>query len=205
MKLFYSPGSCSIGIHVILEEIGAPYETEAIDLKSGDQYKPPFIEINPKSKVPALVRENGALLTEFPVIANYLARQNSGAGLLPGMRSRSFVLSKRWITSSLPFTCRVLPGCSVPRTLHPRKPKRQSSSAARRSSIKVSPTLPRRWTVKEYLGGRKFSIADAALFYVEYWAVKRQAATLPEACAAHFERMMARPAVQNVLRQEGLA
>jgi glutathione S-transferase len=56
---------------------------------------------------------------------------------------------------------------------------------------------------KQYLAG-DFSIADAALFYVEYWASKRAGIPLPKNCAAHFERMMARPAVQRALQQEGL-
>ena len=52
MKLYYAPGACSIGIHVLLEEIGKPYESERVNLQKGEQYKPPFTEVNPKSKVP---------------------------------------------------------------------------------------------------------------------------------------------------------
>ena len=57
---------------------------------------------------------------------------------------------------------------------------------------------------KQYLGG-EFSIADAALFYVEYWAAKRAGIQLPKNCAAHFDRMMSRPAVQRALQQEGMS
>ena len=69
MKLYYAPGVCSIGIHVLLEEIGKPYELEAINLREGAQYKPEYASVNPKSKVPALVRDDGSLLTEYPAIA----------------------------------------------------------------------------------------------------------------------------------------
>jgi glutathione S-transferase len=57
---------------------------------------------------------------------------------------------------------------------------------------------------RDYIGGKELSIADAALFYVEYWGAKRVGMQLPKNCAAHFERMMARPAVQRALQQEGM-
>src|SRR6516162_9544681 len=80
MKLFYAPGVCSIGIHVLLEEIGKPYQLELVHLREGAQYKPPFTGVSPKGKVPALERDDGSVLTEFPVIARWLGRQ---ANLLP--------------------------------------------------------------------------------------------------------------------------
>src|ERR1700759_3547433 len=83
MKLYYAPGACSIGIHVLLEEIGKPYETERVNLQQGEQYKAPFTDINPKSKVPALARDDGSVLTEFPAIAYWLAKTNPSAKLLP--------------------------------------------------------------------------------------------------------------------------
>ena len=83
MKLYYAPGVCSIGIHVLLEEIGKPYELEAINLREGAQYKPEYASVNPKSKVPALVRDDGSLLTEYPAIAYWLARTNPFSNLLP--------------------------------------------------------------------------------------------------------------------------
>jgi hypothetical protein len=54
--LFHSPGTCSLGIHVLLEEIGAPYELALIDVTKGKQHQPDYLAINPKSKVPALQR-----------------------------------------------------------------------------------------------------------------------------------------------------
>src|ERR1700757_5446640 len=83
MKLYCAPGACSIGIHVLLEEIGKPYEAVPVNLREGDEYKPGFTSVNPKSKVPTLVRDDGSVLTEFPAIAYYLARSNPYANLLP--------------------------------------------------------------------------------------------------------------------------
>jgi len=79
MKLYYAPGACSRGIHGLLEEIGKPYETAAVKFAEGAQYKPEFTAINPKSKVPTLVRDDGSVLTEFPAIAYWLARTNPQA------------------------------------------------------------------------------------------------------------------------------
>src|SRR5689334_18353632 len=83
MKLYYMPGACSIGIHVLLEEIGKPYDLQKIDGAKQEQYGPEFTAINPKSKVPTLVRDDGSVLTEFPAIAYWLARSNPEKKLLP--------------------------------------------------------------------------------------------------------------------------
>src|SRR5712691_9690313 len=83
MKLFYAPGVCSIGIHVLLEEIGKPYDLEMVNLREGAQYQPQFTGVNPKSKVPTLERDDGSVLTEFPISAGWLARQNPRAKVRP--------------------------------------------------------------------------------------------------------------------------
>src|SRR4051812_38523007 len=83
MKLFYAPGACSVGIHVLLEEIGKPYEAELVNLREGAQFKPEFTAVNPKSKVPTLRRDDGSVLTEYPAIAIWLASTFPEANLLP--------------------------------------------------------------------------------------------------------------------------
>jgi glutathione S-transferase len=99
MKLYYMPGACSIGIHVLLEEIGKPYDLQKIDGAKQEQYGPDFVKINPKSKVPTLQRDDGSVLTEFPAIATWLATPR---------RARS----RRWTTSCRPCTCRASAACS---------------------------------------------------------------------------------------------
>ena len=95
MKLYYAPGACSFGIHVLLEEIGKPYQIEAVNFREGAQYKPPYTAINPKSKVPTLERDDGSILTEFPVIARWFALQNPRATLILKDPDGAFVISKR--------------------------------------------------------------------------------------------------------------
>jgi len=83
MKLYWGPYSCAIGIHILLEEPGKPYETEKLDVGGGATHAPPFLSVNPKGKVPTLMRDDGSVLTEFGAIATWLARTNPERDLLP--------------------------------------------------------------------------------------------------------------------------
>lgn len=82
-KLYHSPGTCSLGVHCLIEEVGAPYELVKIDLMKGQQHSGEYTAVNAKSKVPALLREDGSLLTEWPAIATWLALTHPEKGLLP--------------------------------------------------------------------------------------------------------------------------
>ena len=77
MKLYYMPGACSIGIHVLLEEIGKPYDLQKIDGAKQEQYGPDFVKLNPKSKVPTLQKDDGSVLETTP-----------GAGATPLLRGQ---------------------------------------------------------------------------------------------------------------------
>ncbi|HVY16505.1 MAG TPA: glutathione S-transferase C-terminal domain-containing protein [Rhodopila sp.] len=204
MKLYYAPGACSIGIHVLLEEIGKPYEAQAVNLREGEQYKPGFVAVNPKSKVPTLVRDDGAVLTEFPAIAYYLARTNPYANLLPDDIDLQ--------AQALEMTDYAVATIHMQGFARQFRPTNFSSNPAEEDAVKARgrelaekgfSTIDKALAGKDYAVG-KFSIADAAVFYVEFWS-KRVNMALPPNCAAHLERMMARPAVQRVLKQEGLA
>src|SRR6202035_167534 len=92
-RLYYSPGACSMAVHIVLEEIGAPYELELISSSGPREGRmtatPEWRAVNPKGRVPAVSGRPGRigggadLLTEAPAILAYLARTNPGAGLLP--------------------------------------------------------------------------------------------------------------------------
>jgi glutathione S-transferase len=80
LKLYYAKGACSLASHIALEEAGATYDLERLDLKAGDQRKPEFLKINPKGRVPALMTDKG-ILTENPVILGYVAQSFPDAKL----------------------------------------------------------------------------------------------------------------------------
>lgn len=205
MKLFYSPGACSIGIHVLLEEIGKPYEAQQVLLKEGAQYRPEFTRINPKSKVPTLLRDDGSVLTEFPAIAYWLAVTNPQAKLWPeeaeaqarAMEAMDYVVA----TIHMQGFARIFrPGNFTPNAADEEKVKARGQDIFTKGLELMDRTLAGR----DYVAGR-FSIADAALFYVEFWGARRLNMRLPANCAAHFERMLARNAVARVMQAEDLS
>jgi glutathione S-transferase len=202
MELYYSPGACSIGIHVLLEEIGKPYQLKKLDFAKREQYAPDFTRINPKSKVPTLVRDDGSALTEFPAIALYLARTNPQAHLLPDdaehqarvLEALDYAVATIHMQG---FSRQFRPGNFSPNEADHEAVKARGREIAANGFSVMDKTLDG----KDYVAG-PYSIADAALFYVEFWAgrLKQQ---LPPHCAAHFARMKARPAVQSTLAAEG--
>lgn len=205
MKLLYSPGACSLGIHALLEEIGKPYESERINLQGGAQYQAPFTSINPKSKVPTLVRDDGSVLTEFPAIAYWLARTNPQAKLLPDdpdaqarvLEAMDYVVATMHMQG---FTRIFRPGNFSPNEADAEAVKARGREIFEKGLAIMDKALGG----KEYVAG-PFSIADAALFYVEFWGAARLKMTLPANCNAHYQRMLARPAVKRMMEQEGLA
>jgi len=205
MKFFYSPGACSLAIHVVLEEIGKPYQKVRVNFAEQEQYKADFTAKNPKSKVPVLERDDGSILTELPAIAFYLARTNPEAGLLPpGVEGevRSLELLE-YMTATVHmrgFTRIFRPGnfSFAPED----EPK--AAAVGRDFVTKGFELLAPILGDKPYLFGDTLTIADGGLFFLEYWAVHRCKMALPPALEGHLARMVARPAVKSVLADEGL-
>jgi glutathione S-transferase len=205
MKLFYSPGACSLGIHVILEELGKPFETQVINTRTGDQHQPGFLAVNPKAKVPALQRDDGSVLTEFPVIATWLAKSNPEARLIP-----TDLEGETRCAELLDYVCG---------TIHPQGFTRQfraglftPNEADQPAVVEQGKALAQKYFTlldAHWAGGiwvlpSGYSVADAALFFVEYWGARRSGMALPPHLAAHLAAMLARPAVQRALATEGL-
>ena len=204
MKLMYSPGACSVGIHVLLEEIGKPYEAQLVNLREGAQFKPDFTAVNPKSKVPTLVRDDGSVLTEYPAIAFWLARTNPEKKLLPddveaqtrGIEALDYAVA----TIHMQGFSRLFRASNyTPNPADEDKVKERGKEIVEKGFAVLDKAL----AGKDYVAGT-FSIADSALFYVEFWGGKRMNMKLPANCEAHLNRMLARPAVARVMQQEGL-
>lgn len=205
MKLFYAPGACSIGIHVLLEEIGKPYEAVRLDLRAGEQRKPPFAEINPKGKVPTLQRDDGTVITEYPVVAHYLAKSNPEANLLPKTEDAELVAAQAMDYCVATIHMQGFARLFRPENFTPSEADREQVKARGRELIEQGfAIMDKTLEGKQWVAG-EYSMADSALFYVEYWAAKRMGLPLPPNLAGHFDRMLARPAVQRTLEQEGLS
>jgi len=205
MKLFYFPNACSLGIHVLLEEVGATFDLVSINLAQGAQHQPDFLAINPKAKVPALELDDGHLVTEFPAIAYYLARQYPDANLWP-----QDLTSQTQALSLLDYMIATVHMRGFTRIFRPSmfSPTPSDEAAVKEAGIAVISKgfelLAAELGDKDYLLG-EFSIADAGLFFLEWWAIARAGLAVPPAISAHLERMKTRPAVQRALAKEGLA
>jgi glutathione S-transferase len=205
MKLYYFPNTCALGIHVLLEEIGKPFTLQTVDFTKQAQYDAAYLALNPKAKVPMLERDDGSVLTEFPAIAWYLARTNPSARLLPEdieSEARALEILDYLIATvhMRGFTRIFRPGAFAPNPEDEAKVKDAGKGVVEQGFKILAPVLGE----KDYLLGA-FSIVDAALFFLENWAVNRVGMVLPPTFAAHLDRMLARPAVQRALAAEGLA
>ena len=205
MKLFYAPGACSIGIHVLLEEIGKPYEAVQVNLREGAQFKPDFTSLNPKSKVPTLQQADGSVLTEYPAIAVWLASTFPEAKLLPADATQ--------LARALEYTDYAVATMHIQGFGRIFRPTNFAPSEADQDAVKARGEeifakglglFDKALEGKDYLLG-SFSFADSALFYVCFWWAARLNKALPPNVAAHYARMNARPSVQRVMKAEGLA
>jgi glutathione S-transferase len=201
MKLFLKPNACSLSPHIVLEESGLPYETEAVDLKtkitaSGANY----YEINPKGYVPALLLDDGTLLTEGPAIVQFIADQAADRNLAPANGTVERYQVQSWLTF-------------IGTELHKSFSAFFNPAASDEWKANVKVRLESRLAYidehlagKSYLMGDTFSVADAYLYTVLRWSpVAALDLSQWPAIVAFQARMAARPAVQEALAAEGLA
>lgn len=197
-----TPGSCSTGIHILLEELELPFEVYLVNLMAGDQFKPEYLAINPKATIPTLVNNDGSSITEFQSIAWWLARSYPKAKLLPDN-----IEDEVRVMEVMDYVVGTIHGQGYTRIF---TTSNYSNNKAEHEQIKqrgyeiVEKGLA---LMNDLLASKNyvvnhFSIADAALFYVEFWADKIKL-DLPNHCLAHYQRMLSRPAVRQVLLEEG--
>ena len=201
--LYWAPHTCAIGIHVLLEEIGKPFDAIRLEMKALEE--PPFLAINPKGKVPTLRRDDGSILTEFGVVAYWLAHANPEAGLIPADKERETRGAEMMdyaigTVHGQGFGRMFLPARFEPQDmLHKAGLGAGSVKHQGREMVEQGfAILDQALGERPYAGGDDLSIFDAALFYCERWAPQEDI-LLPAGLAAHYARMKARPAVRRVL------
>ncbi len=212
MKLYWGPHTCAIGTHVILEEVGKPYEAEKIDVQGGATKEDWFRAVNPKGKVPTLVLDDGRVLTEFTAIGTWLARANPEAGLLPTdpdeeVRALSVADYAVGTVHGQGFGRIFLPAKFEPQDPVHRTLGLGQGSVKHQGETMVTEAfaiLDKELAGREWVAGDRFGVADAALFYVTRWA-PQQGIELPANLAAHLRRTRERPAVSRVMAVWGEA
>jgi glutathione S-transferase len=200
MKLYYTPGACSLSPHIVLCELGLPHDLEKVDLRTHQtESGVDFSTINAKGYVPALVLDDGQLLTEGPAIVQYLADRKPEAGLLPPAGSLERTRVQEWLTFI---------GTELHKSFSPLFNPAASADwkAAGLANIERRfGLLEKTLSGREYLMGSTFCVADAYLFTVVNWTRFQNIdlAPWPNLLAYH-QRVMARAGVQAALRSEGL-
>lgn len=200
MKLYYSPGACSLSPHIVLCEAGLPFDLVRIDTKTkktadgGD-----FLAVNPKGQVPALVLDDGEVLTEGPAIVQYVADTAGNTKLAPAAGSRARVRLQEWlnyISSELHKTFGPL--------FRPDTPAEYKTISKARLMQQFA-YLDKALAGKDYLLGKDFSAADAYLFTIMNWRKfhNLDIAQFPT-LTAYLDRIAARPKVKEAMLAEGL-
>lgn len=209
MKLYWGKHTCAIGIHVLLEEAGATFDTEELDVAGDATKREPFKSINPKEKVPFLVRDDGSTISEYGAMATWIGLTYPEAGLIPDS-----VEDRVRMIEVMDYAVGTLHALAFHRVLRPSsfEPKDLlHKTGLGLSSIKAEGVemvkrgfaiLDRELEGRAYVGGPRFSIGDTALFYCERWAPEAEVA-LPPNVAAHFDRMKSRPSVRRALEFYG--
>ena len=201
MKLYYAPGACSLSTHIVLAETGIECERIKVDLRAmphQTEQGVDFSTINPKGSVPALLLDNGALLTEGAVIVQYLADLAPHSGLIPPATTFDRYRVQEWLNFiaseiHIGFSPLWMPGT-------PEAMKTQALERLNKRFALLEDTL----SGKDYLMGT-FSVADAYLFTCLNWTgfLKVSLDAFPHV-QAYMQRVSARPAVKRAMQEEGL-
>lgn len=201
MKLYYSPGACSLSPHIVALEAGIPLQLEKVDNKAKrTESGQDFWQVNPKGYVPALALDNGELLTEGPAIVQYLADLKPESGLAPA----NGTLERYRLQEMLGYINSELHKSYSPlfKAETPAEVRQERKDYLRRRYALLDALLAK----QTWLLGDHFTVADAYLFTVTNWA-KAVEFDLSEftALTAFQKRVAARPQVQAALQAEGLA
>ncbi|GDX04108.1 glutathione transferase GstA [Buttiauxella sp. A111] len=200
MKLYYKAGACSLSPHIILRETGVDFSLVKVDLaakktEAGDDY----LDVNAKGQVPALLLDDGSLLTEGVAIVQYLADKVPDRQLLAPAGSMTRYHTLEWLNYIATELHKGFSPLFNPAT--PEEFKLITRAALEKKFRYVNEEL----NDKQWLMGLRFSVADAYLFTVLRWAgaVKLNMEGLSN-IDAFMERMKARPAVAAALTAEGI-
>ena len=200
MKLYYSPGACSLSPHIALLEAGLPYELVKVDLRAkklenGDD----FLKVNPKGQVPAAQFDSGELVTEGPVIVQMIA-DLAGKNLAPARDSQERYKLLEWLNYITTELHKNIGPMFSPLLAEEAKGFFKDRAMAKFKYLETA------LDGRDYLMGKEFTVADGYLFTMLMWATDRLKFDLSEMpnLLAYKARVAARPKVQEAMAKEGL-
>jgi glutathione S-transferase len=193
MKLFYSPGACSFAGHVALHEIGVPFDSEQVDLRtkltaSGED----FSSVTAKGYVPALQLDDGRILSENIAVLDYIAAQHPQLGLAGELGRTRLIEALAYISTEIHKSYKPFWHGAA------EDAKRNASEYITKRMQYLAERVE-----GDYLFGDVPSVADFYLLVTMLWA-ERFGVQIPSRLQSVFDRLKARPSVQAALRDEGL-
>jgi glutathione S-transferase len=206
LTFYYATNTCALASHIALEEAGADYETQWIDFGAAEQTKPDYLKINPKARVPALATERG-ILTENPAILAYIAQMHPQAKLAP--LDDPFAFAE--LQSFLSYLCSTVHVAHAHRMRGSRWADDPAAWEAMKKKVPQSvgacfDLIERKMFRGPWGTGEAYTVADPYLFTLaRYMEVDGLEPSAYPRVLDHRDRMAERPAVQRVLKAEGLA
>ena len=205
IKLYYSPGACSLAPHIVLEELGIAYEPVLVSLKDGEHKRADYLRINPKARVPAL-NVDGKVLTENVAILTYLGGGFPERGLWPKetWKQAEALSLMAWLASSV----QVAFAGNV-------RPERYASDVAAKENVKVTcretvlgyyTDIDKLLTGKTFAMGGQYTVCDPYLLVFYRWGYRLgfdMKAQFPH-WTKHAVRVASRPTVKRVFEDEGI-
>ena len=200
MKLFFSPGACSLSPHIALREAGLDFELKRVDLRAHTvEDGTDYYQINPKGYVPALGLDNGAVLAEGPAIVQYIADQAPQSGLAPANGTFERYQLQEWLTF---INSEIHKNFSA--LFNPKTPAEQRTMVLANLNNRLA-WVNFKLEGKSFLMGETFTVADGYLFVVVGWSgyLKVDISHLQN-LSAFQGRVASRPTVQAAMKAEGL-
>ncbi len=198
-RFYYSPRSCALASHIVLEHVGADFEAIRVDFQANQQRSAEYLAINAKGRVPALVTERG-VITETPAILLYLAQTYPRSGVAP--LDDPFALAELQAVNS--WFCSTVHVAHAHGSRGARWADDASALQAMKAKVAQNMTDCYDWIERELLRGpwmmgKNFSVADPYLFTLTLWLMQNgvELARFPRV-ADHHQRMLALPAVQKI-------
>ena len=205
IKLYYSPGACSLAPHIVLEELGIAFEPVLVSLKDGEHKKADFLKINPKARVPVL-NVDGKILTENVSILTYLGGGYAERGLWPKetWKQAEALSLMSWLASSVHIA---FAGVFRPERFSGDVPAHAGINATGRATLeKYFADIDKLLTGKTFAMGGQYSVCDPYLLVFYRWG-NRIGLPMKErypVWARHAQRVASRPTVKRVLEVEGI-
>jgi len=200
MKLYYSPGACSLSPHIVLLEAGAKFDLAKVEFpskKTSDGED--LLTVNPKGAVPTLRLDDGDVLTEGAVIVQYIADQAGNTTLAPAAGTKERLKVQEWLNYIASELHKSFSPLFKPTTPDAYK------AIVRANLDKQFAYLDKTLAGKDYLTGKNFTVADAYLFTIMNWRhLHKMDISAYKNLATYLDRISARPKVKEAMQAEGL-